>query len=370
MYKIFIKILISALIVFIIGSAGGTAYLLYNNSQKPVEKHTTGQPTMADIQDTVIVSGKILPREEIKIKPKIPGIVGEIRVEPGDRVSRNDALAKILVVPDQALLNEGYNRCKTAKVRLLEAEQHLDRCKKLHRDAYRSISTEDLEDAEFEYKNAKIEVDAAENNLKIIKEGGFFQPDTGEDQTLIRATIGGTILEVPVKVGDTIIQSNTFNEGTTIAVIADMQTMVFEGEIDESEVDKLQEGMSLRLKVGAIEDHIIDDAVLSHIAPKGNIEKEGQVKFKIMADIKTPPDITLRAGYSANAEIVLAERKNVLAVNESCLRFDHDQRPYVEVLREDQTFEKRYVTIGLSDGIHIEIIKGLTANDTIKTDPV
>lgn len=369
MYKIFIKILICALVVFIVGSAGGTAYLLYNNSKKPDEKYATGQPFRADIQDTVIVSGKIVPKEEIKIKPKIPGIIGEIRVEPGDTVSRNDVLAKITVVPDQTLLNEGYNRCKTAKVRLVEAEQHLDRCKKLHKDAYRSISTEDLEAAEFEYKNAKIEVDAAENNLKIIKEGAFLRQNTGEDQTLIRATIGGTILEVPIKVGDTIIQSNTFNEGTTIAVVADMQTMVFEGEIDESEVDRLKEGMLLRLKVGAIEDHIID-AVLSHIAPKGNIEKEGQVKFKIMADIKAQPDITLRAGYSANAEIILARRKNVLSVNESSLCFDHKQRPYVEVLRNDQTFEKRYVKIGLSDGIHIEIIKGLTVNDTIKTDPL
>ena len=345
------------------------AYLFYKNSNQTVERHRTGHPSRTDIQNTVIVSGKIVPKEEIKIKPKIPGIIDEIDVAPGDRVSRNDVLAKIQVVPDQALLNEGYNRCKTAKVRLLEAEQHLARCRKLHKNGYRSISTEDLESAEFECKNAKIAVQSAENNLKIIKEGAFLQKDTSEDQTLIRATIAGTVLEVPVKVGDTIIQSNTFNEGTTIAVVADMQTMVFEGEIDESDVDKLKEGMQLRLKVGAVEDHMIN-ADLSHIAPKGTIEKEGQVKFKIIANIQPQPNITLRAGYSANAEIVLAERKNVLAINESSLQFDKNQRPYVEVRIDNQTFKKRYVKIGLSDGIHIEITEGLSLNDTIKTDPV
>jgi len=363
MYKIIKIILIGVLILLMGGSFGWTFLYLHEKSQKPAEVHKAYSPTIMDLKNTVLVAGMIIPREEIMIKPKIPGIISKIYVQPGDCVKKDVVLAKISVVPDQSLLNEGYNRYNKAKINLLEAKQKLNRRKLLHNNNKPSVSTENFENVKFEYEIAKSDLEAAKNNLKIIKEGGR---DINGNQSLIRSTISGTILEVPVKVGDTIIQSNTFNEGTTIAIVADMKTLVFEGDVDESDVGKIKEGMILQLKIGAIENREVN-ATLVYIAPKGNnIQNEGQVKFKIKADIEFPPDILIRAGYSANAEIILAERKSVLSINESCLKFDKQQRPYVELQVNNQHFERRDVKLGLSDSIHVEILEGLSLNDKIK----
>jgi HlyD family secretion protein len=345
------------------GSFVAATYYLYKKSKKPPLVVRTSSPAFTDIRQIVLVSGSVVPREEVKITPKIPGIIRRVDVQPGDEVKKDQVLAELRVVPDQALLNEGYNRLRKAKINLMEAERKLDRRKFLRDSNYSSMSMEDFEDAKFEYDLAKIDFDAAQNNLQIIKEGGFGLEDN-KNQTLIRATISGMVLEVPVKVGDTVIESNTFNEGTTIATIADMQSLIFEGVIDESDVGKIAYGMKLRLKLGAIEKKKID-AVLAYIAPKGKSEDKGQVQFQIKADITPDPDVFIRAGYSANAEIVLEERKHVLSIDEKCLRFD-DDTPYVEVKKNDQTFERRDVKLGLSDGIHVEILDGLSVEDKIK----
>jgi HlyD family secretion protein len=345
------------------GSFVMATYYLYKKSKTPPLVVKTSSPIFTDIRQIVLVSGSVVPREEVKITPKIPGIIRHVDVQPGDEVKKDQVLAELRVVPDQALLNEGYNRLRKAKINLMEAERKLDRRKFLHDSNYSSMSMEDFEKAKFEYDLAKIDFDAAQNNLQIIKEGGFGLEDN-KNQTLIRSTISGMVLEVPVKVGDTVIESNTFNEGTTIATIADMQSLIFEGEIDESDVGKIAYGMKLRLKLGAIENKKID-AVLTYIAPKGKSEDKGQVQFQIKAAITPDPDVFIRAGYSANAEIVLEERKHVLSIDEKCLKFD-DNTPYVEVQKNDQTFARQDVKLGLSDGIHVEIVGGLTEKDKIK----
>ena len=235
------------------------------------------------------------------------GIVRAVFVQPGDAVKKDQVLAEIRVVPDQALLNEGHNRLKRAKVNLMEAERKLGRRKFLRDNKCSSISEEDFEKSRFEYELAKIDFKGAENNLQIIKEGGFGLEDE-KNQTLLRATISGMVLDVPVKVGDTVIESNAFNEGTTIATVSDMRSLIFEGVIDESDVGKVAHDMQLQLQLGAIQNRSIQ-AVLTYIAPKGNSEKEGQVQFKIKAEIRPDPDLFIRAGYSANAQIVLAEKR-------------------------------------------------------------
>lgn len=363
-YKVLIKSSIAAAVLIFAGSVGGTTYFLYTKSKKPPVAYELFSPEIADIKKTILVPGKIVPHEEIKIKPKIPGIIGEINVQVGDEVKKDQVLSKINVVPEPSLLNDAYNRYNKAKIGLLDAERGLHRSDMLHSNSEQIISTKDFQKAEKDYQIAKSELEAAQSNLKIVEEGGFDRQGAA-NHSLVRSTISGTILEIPVKVGDTIIQSNNFNEGTTIAVVADMRSLIFEGDVDESEVHKLHKGMQLRLSIGAIENKKID-AVLSHIAPKGDDKREGQVKFKIKADIKIPPGIFLRAGYSANAEIILAERKNVLSVDESCLKFDGEHKPYVDVRREGNKFIRSYVELGLSDGIRMEVLRGLSLNDEIK----
>jgi HlyD family secretion protein len=345
------------------GSFGMATYYLYQKSKTPPVVIKTCSPKFRNIRQIVLVSGSVVPREEVKITPKIPGIIQHVSVQPGDEVKEEQVLAELRVVPDQALLNEGYNRLRKAKINLMEAERKLKRRKYLRDSNYSSMSTEDFEKAKFEHELSITDLKAAENNLQIIKEGGFGM-ENNKNQTLIRATISGMVLDVPVKVGDTVIESNTFNEGTTIAIIADMQSMIFEGVIDESDVGKIACGMKLRLKLGAIENKEID-AVLTYIAPKGKSENEGQVQFQIKADITPDPDIFIRAGYSANAQIVLEERKHVLSIDEKCLAFEGDV-PYVQIQKDGQRFERRDVKLGLSDGIRVEIVDGLTEKDKIK----
>ena len=345
------------------GSFVMATYYLYQKSKTPPVVVKTCSPEYTDIRQIVLVSGSVVPREEVKITPKIPGIIQRVDVQPGDEVEEDQVLAELRVVPDQALLNEGYNRLRKAKINLMEAERKLKRRKFLRDSNYSSMSTEDFEKAKFEHELAVTDLKAAENNLQIIKEGGFGLEDT-KNQTLIRATISGMVLDVPVKVGDTVIESNTFNEGTTIATIADMQSLIFEGVIDESDVGKIACGMKLKLKLGAVENKEID-AMLTYIAPKGKSENEGQVQFQIKAEITPDPDIFIRAGYSANAQIVLEERRHVLSIDEKYLKFEGDM-PYVELQKNDQTVERRNIKLGLSDGLHVEIVDGLTEKDKIK----
>lgn len=352
-FKIFILVVILGVFVF-------TIYFLYNKSQaKPVVFETT-TPFITNIVKKTVATGSVVPRKEIEIKPKISGIVEEIYVEEGKMIKKGELIAKVTIIPNMVNLNNAESRVNRAKIALQNAKKNYNRQKELFDQNV--ISTTDFETYELEYNTAIEELASAENNLLLIKEGQTKNAGTPTN-TLIRSTINGMVLDIPVEIGNSVIESNTFNDGTTVAIIADMGEMVFEGQVDESEVGKIKEGMDLILTIGAIEE-IKFDATLEHISPKG-VEENGAIQFEIKAAVDLIDTIFVRAGYSANADIVLDKRDSVLAINESLLKFENDSA-YVEIETEPQTFEKRFIETGLSDGINIEVISGLAKDDKIK----
>jgi HlyD family secretion protein len=355
--KLFFKILGLVLIAVVFG---GTLVFLYHKSQKKPVLFKTQTPFATNIIKKTVATGSIVPRKEIEIKPQISGILEEIFVEPGDKVKKDALIARIRVIPNMISLNNAEARFSQAQINLEDSKRELDRRHKLYKK--RIISASEYQEYEMAYNSSKEELEAAENNLRLIREGVTKNPRE-ETNTLIRSTIAGMILDIPVKEGRSVIETNNFNEGTTIAVIADMREMIFEGKVDESEVGKIKPGMDLILSVGAIEREKFD-ATLEYISPKG-IEEEGAIQFEIRAKMKLKKSHFIRAGYSANADIVLERKDNVLAINESLLQFEED-KVFVEVEIGSQQFQKRYVEVGLSDGINIEIVKGLAKEDKVK----
>lgn len=356
--KTFFKILLG---VVILGIFGYTFYFLYQKSQaKPVVYETT-TPFKQTIIKKTVATGSVIPRKEIAIKPQVSGIIDELYVEPGNYVKKGDLIAKVRIIPNMLNLSNAESRVKQAKISLRAAQTEFDRMKDLFDKMV--IPAAEFEPVEITLSQAKQELEAAEDNLELIKEGQT-KSMGATTNTLIRSTIDGMILDVPVEVGNSVIESNTFNEGTTIANVADMGDMIFEGKVDETEVGKIREGMELILTVGAIEDEKFT-AILEHISPKG-FEENGAIQFKIKAAVSLQQDIFIRAGYSANADIVLARADSVMTISESLLNFEKDS-VYVEVETEPQVFDKRYIKTGLSDGINIEVKEGLTMEDKIKS---
>lgn len=338
-------------------------YYLYNKSREKDIIWETKNPTVDNIVQKTVATGTVTPRKEIAIKPQVSGIIAELYVEPGDIVKKNDLLAKIKIIPDMVALNAAESRLNKAKLNLEDSKLIYDRQKKVFEQGV--IPEAEFQRYRIDYNTAMEEVEAAENNLQLIKEG--ITKKSGEiTNTLIRSTIEGMVLDVPVEVGTSVIQTNTFNEGTTIAAVADMGEMIFEGKIDETEVGKIKEGMKLELTIGAIEEQTFD-AELEYISPKG-VEENGAVQFEIKAKVKLSANYFIRAGYSANANIVLDRRDSVIVVSESLIKFEDDNRDsvYVEVETDPQVFEKRYIKTGLSDGINIEVLEGLELEDNVK----
>jgi len=355
--KKFLKIFV---LVIVLGAFVYTIYFLYEKSQaKPVVYETTNAIKTNIVKKTV-ATGSVVPRKEIEIKPKISGIIEELYVQEGDMIKKGDLIAKVRIIPNMVSLNNAESRVNRAKIALDNAERNYNRQKELYEQSV--ISKTDFEEYELQYKNAREEVLSAENNMELIKEGQT--KSTGKStNTLIRSTIDGMILDIPIEIGNSVIESNTFNDGTTVCNVADMGEMIFEGKVDESEVGKIREGMDLILTIGAIND-VSFHAGLEHISPKG-VEENGAIQFEIKAAVDLIDTLFVRAGYSANADIVLDSRDSVLAVSEALLQFDNDSA-FVEIETEPQVFEKRYVDTGLSDGINIEILSGLTKDDKIK----
>lgn len=354
--KIFLGIAFLALVVY------GFVYL-YNKSKVKDVVYETQTPTIDNIVQKTVATGTVTPRKEIEIKPQVSGIIEELYVEPGDMVKKNDLLAKIKIIPDMVALNSAESRLNKAQLQLEDAELVYNRQKKVYQEGV--IAEAEFQNYRIQYNSALEEVEAAENNLQLIKEG-ITKKSGGVTNTLIRSTIEGMVLDVPVEVGTSVIQTNTFNEGTTIASVADMGEMIFEGQIDETEVGKIKEGMKLELTIGAIENEKFD-AELEYIAPKG-VEENGAVQFEIKAKVKTSPEHFIRAGYSANANIVLQKRDSVMTITESLINFEGENKDsiYVEVETAPQIFEKRFIKTGLSDGIKIEVKSGLESEDKIK----
>jgi len=354
------KVLSVVAVLVLVVLFGGTLWFLWNKSQKKPVVYRTETAEVGDIVKKAVATGAVIPRREVAVKPQVSGIIDSIRVEPGDRVRRGDLLATIRVIPQTAALAASESRVNVARLRLEDAEREFDRNHKLFDEGVLPETT--LRSITLARDTTQEELAAALDNLEVIRRGVPTRSGK-ETNTLVRATIDGTVLDVPVKEGGSVIESNTFNDGTTIATLADMTALIFEGKVDESEVGKLRPGMNMVLTIGALEPARFD-AILEHIAPKG-FEENGAVQFKIKAALKVPDDALIRANYSANADIVLDRRDQVVSVKESVLQFEGEEI-FVEVETAPQTFERRKVKTGLSDGIKIEVLEGLARDDKVK----
>lgn len=338
----------------------GTIVFLYIKSKPKKEVFETQTPVINNIVKKTIATGTVVPRKEIEIKPMVSGIISELYVVPGQKIKKGDLIAKVRIIPQMVELNNAENRVERAKIALNEDKITYDRQKTLYEQ--KVISEVEYRQALLAYQNSKTEMSAAEDNLQLIKEG--VTKRTGSvTNTLIRSTIDGMILDVPVKEGNSVIEANNFNAGTTIAFVADMAEMIFQGKVDETEVGRLKKGMPLILTIGAI-DKVTFNATLEYVAPKGQLEN-GAIQFEVKAKIALNDSIFVRAGYSANADIVLEKRDSVLTLPEALLQFQHDSA-FVEVETKPQVFEKRFIKTGISDGLNIEILSGVAKTDKVK----
>lgn len=353
------KILTWTGILIGVGLFAGTIWFLWQKSQKPpVEAKTTSAYT-ADIIKKSVATGSIKPRLEVNIKPGVTGIIDQLFIEAGQIIAVGQPIARIRILPNVVQLNNAEGQLERAKINLDNNRRELERNKPLFEQ--KVISDVEYNRFLLNFKLAEQEVTAAENNLQLVREGASKRG--GNQITLATSTISGLVLDVPLKAGASVIERSNFNEGTTIATIANMTAMIFEGEVDESEVGRLYEGMKLKLTVGAL-DTTKFDARLEYVSPKGTL-KDGAIKFQIRAAVTQRKGVFLRAGYSANADIVIGERKQVLALDEANIVFKGDST-FVEVETAPQKFERRQVRLGLSDGVKAEIIDGIKAADKIK----
>ncbi|XLS29831.1 efflux RND transporter periplasmic adaptor subunit [Flavobacteriaceae bacterium M23B6Z8] len=353
-----IKILL--IVIFILLALVAAAYFIKSNSKSPIT-YETETPFKTNIEQKTVATGKVVPEDEVAIKPQISGIIDKIYVEEGAKVKNGDLIAKIKVVPNEQSLVSARGRVSNAEIALQNAKIEYDRNKALFDKGV--VADQDFQNVQLRYEQAQQELKNAQNDYRIIRLGSA--GGSGIANTNIRATVSGTILEIPVKEGDQVIQSNNFNDGTTIATIADLGKMIFEGKVDEAEVGKLKIGMPLKVSLGAIQDKEFD-ANLRFVAPKGN-EEQGAVQFKIEGDVYLDDEFFIRAGYSANASLVLEKKDSVMAIKEALLQFDKKtDEPYVEVATGDQEFERRDIEVGISDGINVEIVSGLEMDDKVK----
>ena len=349
-----------ALILLIIGIVFATTFFITSNNKALVPFETT-KMIKATIENKIVATGKVVPEDEVEIKPQIAGIIDKILVKEGDKVKAGDLLVKIKVVPNEQTLNSAEGRVKSSKIILSNSEIEFKRNKTLFLKEI--ISEQEYNNIELQYNQSLQNLKNAESDLQIIKLGS--SDGSSVTNTNVRATITGTILEIPVKKGDQVIQANTFNQGTTIATIADLNIMIFEGKVDEGEVSKLKQEMDMIINLAAIEDKNYP-AKLKFIAPKG-IEESGAVQFKIEADVYLDDEYFVRAGYSANASIITDKRNEVDALNEAVIQYDLEtKKPYVEIEIGEQEFERREIVLGLADGINVEIISGLKKDEKVK----
>lgn len=341
----------------------GTFVFLYQKSQPKETSYEVSKVEKDTLVQTTVATGKIEPRDEVEIKPQISGIIAEVYKEAGQTVKQGEVIAKVKVIPELGQLNSAESRVRLAEINGKQAETDLERMEQLHQK--KLVSNEEYEKTLLAAKQAREELQAAKDNLEIVKEG-ITKNSASFSSTLIRSTIDGLILDVPIKVGNSVIMSNTFNDGTTIATVADMSDLIFRGNVDETEVGRIHEGIPVKITLGALQDMQFD-ATLEYISPK-SVENNGANQFEIKAAIKVPADVTIRSGYSANAEMELQRADNVLCIPENALEFKGDST-FVYVLTDSvpvQKFERRQVTTGISNGIKIEIKKGLKTDELVR----
>jgi HlyD family secretion protein len=363
--KKYSKLIIAAVIALIFI---GTFVFLWQKSQPKEIVYSEFTPQVDTLQRTTIITGKIEPRNEVNVKPQISGIITEILKEPGQYVQQGEVIAKVKVIPDMGSLSSAESRVRLANINLKQAEVDFEREKNLFEQ--KLVSADEYDKVRQQLSQAKEELRGAVDALEVVRDG-VSRSNASASSTLIRSTISGVILDIPVKVGNSVILSNTFNDGTTIASVANMNDLIFRGNIDETEVGQLVTGMPMKITIGALQN-VSFDASLEYISPKA-VESNGANQFEIKAAVSVPAASSasapaLRSGYSANAEIVLARAQNVLTIPESAIEFQGDST-FVYIVKSDSPkpeYERRAVTTGLSDGVNIEIKKGLTAKDRVR----
>ena len=354
--KLIMAVLIA--VVFI-----GTFVFLYQKSQPKPVVYSEFTPKVTDISKVTVITGKIEPRDEVSVKPQISGIITHLYKQAGDMVSAGEVIAKVKVIPDMGQLSSAEARVRLAGINLKQAQVDFDREESLYRQ--RLVSEEEYDKQKQALSQAREEMAAAQDALEVVRDG-VSKSNANASSTLIRSTISGLILDVPVKVGNTVVLSNTFNDGTTIATVANMNDLIFRGNIDETEVGRLVEGMPMKITVGALQD-LRFDAVLEYVSPKA-VENNGANQFEVKAAVTAVRDGKIRSGYSANAEIVLAKAEGVLSVPESAIEFSGDST-FVYVVGgtgEQKTYRRTQVVTGLSDGVNIEIKSGITTKDKVR----
>ena len=346
--------------VLVIGFMFSMAYYIKTNSRSAIT-YETEKLSYETIEEKIVATGSVIPEDEVNIVPQISGIIDEIYVEEGEEVNEGDLLAKIKVVPNEQALNSAEGRVKTSRIILNNSKKEFDRNKKLFDKGV--ISEQEFNSIELRYNQDAQNLDNAMSDLQIIKLGSI--GGSAATNTIVRSTVKGTVLVVPIKEGDQVIEANTFNPGTTISTVADLSKMIFEGMVDEGEVGKLSVGLPLKISLGAIEGKEYD-AKLTLISPKG-ADVAGAIQFKIEGEVYLDDEFIVRAGYSANASIITDVKENVLAINEALIQYDNkSKKPFVEVEIGDQKFERREIEIGVSDGVYAEILSGVTETDNIK----
>ena len=354
------KMIIAGLvaIVFI-----GTFVFLWIKAQPQPKVYDEFTPTVADLRKTTVLTGKIEPRNEVNIKPQISGIISELLKEAGQTVQAGEVIAKVKVIPDMGQLSSAQSRLRLAEINLKQARTDYEREKVLFDKGL--VSADEYDKIHQAYNQAREERSAAQDNLEVVRDG-VSSNNANASSTLVRSTVTGVILDIPVKVGNSVILSNTFNDGTTIATVANMNDLIFRGNVDETEVGQVNVGMPMTITVGALQD-LKFNARLEYISPKA-VEANGANQFEIKAAVQVPEKTGVRSGYSANAQIVLAEALHVLTVPESAIHFEGNNT-YVYLVHgkgKNKTYQRRDVKVGLSDGVNIQIKSGLTTNDRVR----
>ena len=363
--KKYSKLIIAAIIALILI---GTFVFLWQKSQPKETVYNEFTPKTDSIQKTTIITGKIEPRNEVNIKPQISGIIAELMKEPGQYVQAGEVIAKVKVIPDMGQLSSAESRVRLASLNLKQAEVDFQREENLHNQQL--VSDDEFDKVRQQLRQAKEEKSAAEDALQVVREG-VSKSNAKASSTLIRSTISGVILDIPVKVGNSVINSNTFNDGTTIASVADMSDLIFRGNIDETDVGRLTTGMPMEITIGAMQD-VRFAAALEYISPKATATTGGANQFEIKAAVRLPEEVSteaIRSGYSATAQIVLDQAKGVLAIPEAAIEFSGDSTFVYVISQPDAkqpTYERRLVTTGLSDGINIEVRSGLKKNESVR----
>ena len=354
------KVIKYIFVVLIVAVFAGTFVFLYKNSRPEEIRYQELPAQKQDVARTTVLTGKIVPRNEVNIKPQINGIIAEIFKEAGQMVQQGEVIARLTVIPDMNSLSAAQSRVRLSEINLKQAQTNFDREKALYEKDL--ISAEEYEKTEQALSQAREEYAASQESLEVIRDGVSSKNATSSS-TLIRSTITGLILDIPVKVGNSVIQANTLNDGTTVATVANMSDLIFEGQVDETEVGTLYEGMPLTITIGALKDYTFD-ASLEYISPKA-VESNGANQFKVKAAVKVDSEHVIRSGYSANAQIELEKATDVLTIPESALEFVKDES-YVYRKGQDGTYTRTKVETGLSDGVNIEIKEGLNEGDTVR----